>query len=194
MRRLLLLVMLTWLAMGGLYLAGSWKYSPEAVAATPLSLEGYLDEKLPEATETEADKKAKAQNFACYVCHGSYKEEELATVHAKADVGCVECHGESLAHRNDENNITPPETIYWPERIDPACKKCHETHDAPAHEVIARWKTCSPPKNKAEPIICTDCHGNHRMERRTVRWNKRTGQLIVEGNNEKCESSGATDK
>lgn len=72
MRRLLLLVMLTWLAMGGLYLAGSWKYSPEAVAATPLSLEGYLDEKLPEATETEADKKAKAQNFACYVCHGSY--------------------------------------------------------------------------------------------------------------------------
>ena len=47
---------------------------------------------------------------------------------------------------------------------------------------------------KPEQIVCTNCHGNHRMERRTVRWNKRTGHLIVEGNNGKCESPGDTDK
>ena len=76
--------------------------------------------------------------------------------------------------------------MYWSERIDPACTECHKTHHAPAREVIARWNTRSAKMDKPGQIVCTDCHGNHRMELRTVRWNKRTGKLLVPGSQGTC--------
>ncbi|HYW79846.1 MAG TPA: hypothetical protein VE890_09735, partial [Thermoguttaceae bacterium] len=39
----------------------------------PLSLDGFLDEKLPEATADAP--KLKVDNSACYVCHGNYDTE-----------------------------------------------------------------------------------------------------------------------
>ncbi|HEX42248.1 MAG TPA: hypothetical protein ENN81_09330, partial [Phycisphaerales bacterium] len=45
-----------------------------------------------------------AKNQACLVCHGNYASEQLALIHAKVDVTCSTCHGESVAHKNDENN------------------------------------------------------------------------------------------
>ena len=79
-----------------------------------------------------------AENEACYVCHTNFQEEELVTQHAVGDTGCVDCHGKSYDHRNDENNITPPDIMFPRDKIEESCVKCHDTHDAPAAKVIAR--------------------------------------------------------
>jgi len=121
---------------------------------------------------------ASADNTACFVCHANYQEETLASEHAKARVGCVDCHGESYPHRNDENNITPPDIIYPRDRIDQSCQKCHATHDVPAARVIALWLKRCPAKTDPKTIVCTDCHGEHRLRIRTVRWDKKTWKLI----------------
>lgn len=145
----------------------------------PLSLDGLLDEKLPEAKPTEKTQgKPKADNFACYVCHGNYEGEELADIHAKEGYGCVKCHGESLAHRDDEDHLTPPDVMFPAEKIDPGCAECHDTHDAPAKKVIERWQQRCPQKSKPEQLVCTDCHGKHRLEKRVIRWDKTTGKII----------------
>ena len=120
-----------------------------------------------------------ADNTACYCCHTNYEEEEFVVYHANANVGCVKCHGQSYAHRDDENNTTPPDTLFPPEKIEPNCRECHETHDAPAKDVITRWQERCPTSVKPEEILCTDCHGQHRLNSRTVRWDKRTRKLIV---------------
>lgn len=145
----------------------------------PLSLDGLLDEKLPEAKPTEKPQgKPKADNFACYVCHGNYEGEELVELHAKEGYGCVKCHGESLAHRDDEDHLTPPDVMFSAEKIDSGCGDCHDTHDAPAKKVIDRWQQRCPQKTKPEQLVCTDCHGKHRLEKRAIRWDKTTGKII----------------
>ena len=118
-------------------------------------------------------------NQACFVCHDNYREESLMRVHAKEEIACMECHGDSVAHRNDEDNITPPDVMYPLDTIDEACQECHDTHDAPASKVVARWQERCPQKTDVSKIVCTDCHGTHRLESRTVRWDKRTGKLIM---------------
>jgi hypothetical protein len=166
---------------------------------------------LDEPTEEQAAiaaTEAATGNMACFVCHANYRGELLADSHTKANVGCVNCHGDSFAHRNDENNTTPPETMYPAERIDPFCQGCHDAHDISARKIIAAWTkqkankpdvTCEgchedddvPPKkvvtrwkelniNKSDPaaIVCTDCHGDHRIKVRTVIWDKETGKLL----------------
>jgi len=119
-------------------------------------------------------------NRACYVCHENYRAEELATVHAKASVSCMDCHGPSLKHRDDEDHLTPPDIMFPAAKIDDACAECHDTHDAPAREVLARWKERCPEKTDFATVVCTDCHGDHRLERRTVRWDKQTGKLLTD--------------
>lgn len=119
-----------------------------------------------------------ADNQACFVCHANYQDEPLAQWHAKANVGCVDCHGPSHAHRNDENNITPPDVMYARDRIDRCCAECHDYHDVPARQVIARWQKRCPQRTDPKDIVCTDCHGEHRLPRRTVRWEKTTGKLL----------------
>jgi hypothetical protein len=151
---------------------------------------------------------AASENTACFVCHANYKTEFLANRHAKANVGCFNCHGESSAHQNDENNITPPEILYSADKIDPACRICHTTHKISPREIIVRWlerkeegenpscKGCHesddvhPEKvigcwkeldlDKTDPdkIVCTDCHGDHRMKVRTIIWDKNSGKLL----------------
>ena len=138
----------------------------------------------PKPGEKEAEEPA-ADNSACHVCHGNYREEPLAVWHAEADVGCVECHGESIAHCNDEDNITPPDRIYGLDAIDDACGVCHDSHDVPAAEVIARWRKRCPEKTDPKQVVCTDCHGQHRLKLRTVRWDKKTRKLIVGEEQEK---------
>jgi hypothetical protein len=48
-----------------------------------------------------------------------------------------------------------------------------------AREVLARWRERCPEKTEIKSIVCTDCHGYHRLARRTVRWNKKTGELLL---------------
>ncbi|HYW81578.1 MAG TPA: cytochrome c3 family protein [Thermoguttaceae bacterium] len=103
-------------------------------------------------------------NAACYVCHVSFVKEELGKVHLEAQVACIKCHGLSAPHANDEHiGATPPDVMFGRGQIDRMCVKCHETHDAPAREVVARFVGRSlSPKN---PTVCTDCHGTHKIER-----------------------------
>lgn len=117
-------------------------------------------------------------NRACYVCHENYRGETLAMVHAKASVSCLDCHGASLKHRDDEDHLTPPEIMFPAAEIDAACAECHDTHDAPARQVLARWQQRCPEKTDLATVVCTDCHGEHRLERRTIRWDKQTGKLL----------------
>jgi len=159
-----------------------------ALAAPPLSLEGYLDEKLPEASEDDAPE-MKADNFACFVCHGNYEEEELVVSHGVEGVGCVDCHGASFEHRDDEDNVTPPDKMYALEDVDKMCGACHDMHDAPARKVIERWQQRCPAKTSPEEIVCTDCHYRHRLKFRTVWWDKKTRRLIVRDKGQRTKTA-----
>jgi len=175
--------------------------------SAPLLLDEPSDEeKVLAAATTQAVK----ENTACFVCHTNYQSEFLASRHAQANVGCFNCHGESSPHQNDENNITPPETMYSAEKIDPFCRSCHKVHDISPREIIAnylkkksegantscqgqdchesddvppekvviRWKERDLVKIDPEKIVCTDCHGDHRMKVRTIIWDKKSGKLL----------------
>jgi hypothetical protein len=157
--------------------------SAAADAPPPLVIDEDAPLLLDEPAESEkhspaSTTRALKDNIACFVCHANYREEALASQHAVKNVGCVDCHGPSYAHRNDENNITPPDRMYPADKIDQACRKCHTTHDVPAAKVIACWQQRYADKTTAETIVCTDCHGDHRLKLRTVRWDKKTGKLL----------------
>ena len=103
-------------------------------------------------------------NSACYVCHMTFVGEEIAKQHLAAKVGCVECHGPSVKHANDENiGATPPDIRYKRAQIDAACAKCHDEHDVSARKVVARFTERKLPADTAP--VCTDCHGRHRIDR-----------------------------
>ncbi len=167
------------------HLLGVRARSDRALAAPPLSLEGYMDEKLPEAGKKGDE--ILADNTACFVCHGNLEEEEMVVVHAREDVGCVDCHGPSNAHRDDEDNSTPPDVMFAPGDIGKKCAECHDDHNAPAREVIARWQARCPAKTNPEELVCTDCHGQHRLKFRTVWWDKKTRKLIVRKSGERTK-------
>ena len=138
-----------------------------------------LDE--PEQGEHASDKKiseAETENAACFVCHANYTEELLVARHIKDDVACVDCHGKSYAHRNDENHTTPPDHIYAADAVAALCEKCHHAHEISPEELedLRKGRTDKP---HSDPVVCTDCHGKHRLARRSVRWNKTTGKLIT---------------
>jgi hypothetical protein len=107
-------------------------------------------------------------NAGCYVCHMTFVREELSATHLRAKVGCVKCHGVSAAHANDEDvGATKPDITYEREQVDPHCRTCHKTHDAPPEKVVARWLELHAAKPAPKPplpqIVCTDCHGNHKI-------------------------------
>lgn len=117
-------------------------------------------------------------NATCFVCHANYMGESLAARHAEIGMGCAACHGESLAHKNDENNTTPPETMFPTEKIDRFCRRCHSSHDVAPGKVVARWLKSETKNTGPDNIACTVCHGDHRMKVRTVIWDKRSGKLL----------------
>jgi len=112
-------------------------------------------------------------NSRCHVCHINYSFEKLAVDHAKAGVGCEQCHGSSDAHCSDEDNVTPPDVIFAEEKIQPFCMDCHvkEKIDIKPHRIFLG-------KADGAKNYCTKCHGDHRLIVRTRRWDKRTRELI----------------
>ena len=125
-------------------------------------------------------------NQFCSACHYGFSDEELARTHEKAGIGCERCHGESERHRSDENNITPPEIMYPKTKINPTCMMCHPRHEisniASHNELLSGAKTVFDSADEgSNQIYCTDCHARqHRINVRTIRWNKETGELIKE--------------
>jgi len=114
-----------------------------------------------------------ADNSRCYVCHINYAEEELAVIHARANISCEQCHGACDAHCADEDNITPPDIMYPLEKINSFCMTCHpeDKIDIQPHEPLLTG-------TNTEKKYCTDCHGKHRLSYRTRKWDKTTGELI----------------
>jgi len=101
-------------------------------------------------------------NATCYVCHMTFIREEISKTHFKEKVTCIKCHGLSADHANDEDiGATKPDVMYKRDQVDAMCSECHQEHDAPAVEVIARFveRKLSP----QSPAICTDCHGEHKI-------------------------------
>ena len=66
-----------------------------------------------------------------------------------------------------------------PKDIGPACAKCHETHNAPAAKVIAQWQQKCPARTNPAELLCTDCHGEHRLKFRSYWWDKQTQAYVV---------------
>jgi hypothetical protein len=95
-----------------------------------------------------------APNSACFVCHANFEEDRITRKHVREDVLCATCHGPSLAHRSDEDNVTTPDVMFTRGEVDAACLKCHERHRPQKRKKRGEGK---PPPN----AICTDCHGSH---------------------------------
>ena len=144
---------------------------PAAVGVGVLLIVSYsrgvhLAEADDPAAEAEADDETNplGANAACYVCHIPFVKEELSRLHLKAKVACIECHGVSAGHVNDEDiGATPPEVVFKRKQIDTMCVECHKGHDVPAREVITRW--LQRRRSAESAAVCTDCHGTHKIER-----------------------------
>jgi len=125
--------------------------------------------------------KKTADNGACLVCHANFRKESLAATHASNSVSCSSCHGPSNAHRNDEANVIPPDHMFAAESIDSSCARCHAGHDVEPRAVVQRFLEKSSNQTDMKSLVCTSCHGEHRMAVRTVRWDRKTGKLVATG-------------
>lgn len=110
-----------------------------------------------------------ADNSRCFVCHVNFMEEDIAVIHARADIGCAGCHGESDEHIADESwasggNGTAPDTMFPKPKINPFCMGCHTKDKID----IAQHK---PLFMNMDKMVCTDCHGEHRINTpRKCKW------------------------
>ena len=138
-----------------------------------------------ESVEQEVAEETFTANEFCAACHYAFDEEKLARTHQQAGIGCERCHGESERHRSDEDNVTPPEIMYPRNKIIPTCMMCHPRHEieqvGPHKQLLAGAKTIfdSDSQTKGRQMYCTTCHAKeHRINVRTIRWNKATGELL----------------
>jgi len=110
-----------------------------------------------------------ADNSRCYVCHINYMQEDITVIHARANIGCADCHGDCDAHIADESwasggNGTPPGIMYPRPKINPFCRGCHPENKKESEQQ-------KPPiDSTAEQKYCTDCHGDHRLTSRKCKW------------------------
>jgi hypothetical protein len=166
-----------------LILAASCSLDKQAACDTKLK-HSQEDTSEHQVAQQQSENKSFVANVFCSACHYGFSDEKLASTHEKASVGCERCHGESERHRSDEDNITPPEIMYPKARINPTCMMCHPRHEiqhvASHKELLAGAKTVFDSSDEGgNQIYCTDCHApHHRINVRTIRWNKETGELI----------------
>jgi len=145
-----------------------------------------IDKQAANDSERKHNEKGFVANVFCSACHYGFSDEELARTHEKAGIGCERCHGESERHRSDENNITPPEIMYPKAKINPTCMMCHPKHEirhvADHKMLLESTETIfDSADDNDDQIYCTGCHAeDHRINVRTIRWNKETGELLKE--------------
>jgi hypothetical protein len=113
-----------------------------------------------------------ADNSRCQVCHLNMVTEDMAAKHAKANVGCAKCHGESDSHIADESwasggNGTAPEIMYPKSKIASGCMECHK-----AEQVFVKAEKHKPDAWAIayEEKLCTECHGQHHLPSRKCKW------------------------
>ncbi len=113
--------------------------------------------------------KAEVHNSRCHVCHLNLEAEELVVQHAKVNIGCAKCHGESDAHIADESwgsggNGTPPDKMFPPDKINPMCLECHpkDKLDHKTHRAFLA--------GASDEKYCVNCHGKHKLPVRKCKW------------------------
>lgn len=115
-----------------------------------------------------------ADNYRCHVCHMNFDGENFSTMHARANVGCEDCHGKSYAHCSDEDNITPPDVMFPKDKINDSCFECHDKDDVKEEAGHKKFYA-----GESDHEYCTECHATkHKVPVRTRRWNRKTGELI----------------
>ena len=131
------------------------------------------EEEIPSAVEIDSPPGPVADNSLCFACHVNFKKETLTSEHARANIGCTQCHGASVAHLSDENTLMPPDVMFPKAKIQSFCSDCHtgDSMKITSHESVMT----EPDPLKA---CCTDCHGEHRLSYRTREWDKITRNLI----------------
>jgi hypothetical protein len=141
---------------------------PAEEIESPLLLDDEPLLLLDDEPQTDQSDGPQADNSRCFVCHVNYMQEDIAVIHARADIGCAGCHGESDEHIADESwasggNGTAPEIMYPKPKINPFCMGCHtkDKIDTEQHK---------PLFEDVEKMVCTDCHGSHRLEVRKCKW------------------------
>ena len=151
------------------------------------TVDGPDQEQIEEVAEQEVEEEVFVANDFCSACHYGFDDEELAANHRTAGIGCERCHGESERHRSDEANVTPPEIMYPRAKINPTCMMCHprqQIRHVEQHEpLLAGAETIfdSASETARPKMYCTTCHAEeHRINVRTIRWNKATGALLDE--------------
>ena len=124
---------------------------------------------LDDEPDVEQSQESGADNSRCFVCHVNYMQEDIAVIHARADIGCAGCHGESDEHIADESwasggNGTPPDIMYPRPKINPFCMGCHprDKIDTEQHKPLFA--------GGSQEKYCTDCHGDHRLAVRKCKW------------------------
>jgi len=110
-----------------------------------------------------------ADNSRCFVCHINYMQEDIAVIHARQNMGCAHCHGESDEHIADESwasggSGTAPDKMYTRQMINPFCLACHSKEKLPEepHKALLA--------DSGDKKYCTDCHGDHRLKDRKCKW------------------------
>jgi hypothetical protein len=170
-----------WLVLAGPMMTGA--DSPEGKAPTQPVAGSIASGSLPEAPPRPV-----ANNSRCFVCHANYdfNEEPLVFGHAKANIGCIQCHGESTRHSADEDGLTPPDRMFPKAHIRFNCLGCHDWVKLVASDKTKLDRADLPEKPDHQAVLeataqkklCTDCHGDHRLGHRTRVWDKRTGALL----------------
>lgn len=124
---------------------------------------------LDEGPDEDSSTGSMADNSRCFVCHINYMEEDIAVTHARANIGCADCHGNCDEHIADESwawgeNGTPPDIMYPREKINPFCMGCHpkDIIDTKQHKPLFA--------GTLKETCCTDCHGDHRLKNRKCKW------------------------
>jgi hypothetical protein len=109
---------------------------------------------LDDEPQTDQSTWSETDNSRCFVCHVNYMQEDIAVIHARADIGCASCHGKSDEHIADESwasggNGTAPETMFPKPNINPFCMGCHtkDKIDTDQHKPLFA---------NFEKMVCTD--------------------------------------
>ena len=152
--------------------AAGWQITsaPETVTDDePLLLEDEPLLLLDDGPDEDSSTDSMADNSRCFVCHINYMDEDIAVTHARVEMGCAHCHGESDEHIADESwasggNGTAPDIMYPRADINPFCMGCHtkDKIDTEQHKPLFAGTI----KEK----YCTDCHGDHRLTNRKCKW------------------------
>lgn len=158
----------------------------EPAAEKPLA-EKPASEKTPAAQAKVAVEPA--DNSYCFACHANYEDEKLAKKHQIAGVGCEKCHGASIKHSGDEDNLIPPDKMFAKSEINRYCMTCHEEAKLRKSSDHKEWM-----QELAGDETCNECHGKgHRLKVRTRHWDKRTGKLLADDGVRMMSQAAATE-